>query len=359
MPEVPADIYNSSWERCLARSQTLSHQISRVGSLIRAVSIRILEPEPWDRASEMCTAVTDILLGTPHLQTLTIFYAKYHFAPPFHAPLLHVIPRLSAVTSISFREANSLAGGPPPHVSFDSCSYHIINQFLGSMIKYNGRNLRSIQLFGTLKVDQPLFVQLRDHTPNLQTLGVRRTLGLELSSLFREPKLWSCAATLQSLTVIQCGIHSEYLATQLALGTLGSIRHCSLFACGDPSDIQTLQTTTKWRGPPLDTFRLDHFVDWEVDSLSTISTRVLIATRVERRHLINLLWKPSSFPQVAQVRISNKWSADELDDLRRATASRGAEVVTDWDRREDPGAGDFMLLEYCPCFACRQGMVGL
>jgi hypothetical protein len=307
----------------------------------------------------MDMATIDILSGTPQLQTLTITYDKYDFDASFHSPLLDVIPRLSAVTSITFREADPPQRGPFSDVVFDSCSKHVVNHFLAAMLTHHGRNLRSIRLFGTLKIDQSLFVQLRDHTPNLQTLGIRRTLSLELSSLFREPKLWSCAATLQSLIVIQCGIHSEYLATQLALGTFGSIRHCSLFACGDPTDNQSLQTTATWRGPPLDTFRMDHFLGWEVDSLSIISTRVLIATRVERRHLINLMWKPSAFPQVAQVRISNKWSVEELDDLRRAAASRGAEVVTDWDRREDPGSGEFMLLERCPCFACRQGMVGL
>ena len=356
VPEVNADVFDLK-ELCFARSRDLSRQIHRVGSLIREVSIQILEP--GHRALEMDIATTGILLGAPQLQTLTITYYKYDFGRPRHSPLLDIIPRLSAVTSITFKEARPLTGPPFPPVTFDNCSIHVVNHFLAAMITHHGRNLRSIQLFGTLKIDQSLFVQLRDHAPNLQTLGMRRSLGLELSPLFREPKPWSCAATLRSLIVIQCGIHSEYLATQLALGTLGSIRHCSLFACGDPTDNQTLQTTAMWRGPPLDTFRVDHFVGWEVDSLSTISTRVLIATRVGRRHLINLMWKPSAFPHVAQLRISNKWSVEELDDLRRAAASRGTEVVTDWDRREDPGAGDFMLLENCPCWACREGTLAL
>ncbi len=352
------DNFESDLERCFTRSQNLSRQIPAVGHFIQEVSIRIL-PHFWRRASEMDMATRDILSGTSQLQTLTITYGKYDFDASFHSPLLDVIPHLSAVTSITFREADPPKLGPFSDVVFESCSKHVVGHFLAAMLTHHGRNLRSIQLFGTLKIDRSLFVQLRDHTPNLQTLGIRRTLSLELSPLFREPKLWSCAAILQTLIVIQCGIHSEYIATQLALGMFSSIQHCSLFACGDPTDNQNLQTTATWRGPPLDTFRLDHFLGWEVDSLSIIPTRTLIVTRVERRHLINLMWKPSAFPQVAQLRISNKWSVEELDDLRRAAASRGAEVVTDWDRHEDPGSGEFMLLERCPCVACTKGTVGL
>ena len=357
-PGESADNFESRLERCITRSQNLSYQIPTFGRLIQDVSIRIL-PQLWHRALEMDVATSNILLGTSQLRALTITYGKYDFDAPFHSPLLDVIPHLSAVTSITFREADPPKSGPLSDVAFENCSKHVVNHFLAAMLTHHGRNLRSIRLFGTLKIDQSLFVQLRDHTPNLQTLGIRRTLSLELGSLFREPKPWSSSATLQTLIVIQCSIHSEYLATQLALGIFGSIRHCSLFACGDPTDNQSLQTTATWRGPPLDSFRMDHFLGWEVDSLSIIATRALIATRVERRHLINLMWKPLAFPQVAQIRISNKWSVDELDDLRRAAASRGAEVVTDWDRREDPGLGEFMLLERCPCFACTQGTVGL
>ena len=359
VPGVSADNDDSALERCIARSQGLSHQISTVGHLIREVSIRIIEPELCHRASELDMAIINILSGTPQLQTLTVTYGKYDFDLLFHSSLLLVIPRLTAVTSITFKEADPLKGGPFYDVVFEKCSNHLVNHFLASMITHHGQNLCSIRLFGTLKIDRSLFVRLRDSTPKLQTLGIRRTLSIELSSLFREPKPWSCAATLQTLIVIQCSIHSEYLATQLALGTFGSLRHCSFFACGDPTDNQTLQTTVTWRGPPLDTFRMDHFLGWEVDLLSIIATRVLTATRVERRHLINLLWKLSAFPQVAKIRVSSKWSVEELDDLRRAAASRGAEVVTDWDRRDDPGSGEFMLLERCPCFACRQGTVGL
>ena len=297
---------------------------------------------------------TGILSGTPQLRALTITYDKNDLS---HSHLLSITPRLSAVTSITFLEAAD--GMPSPDLAPDECSEHIVHHFLAAMIKHHGRNLRSIRLFGTLKIDQSLFIQLRENTPNLQTLVIRRTLSLELSSLFREPKPWSCAATLQSLILIQCCIPSQYIATQLALGTFGSIRHCSLFACGDPTDNQSLRTTATWRVPPLDTLRIDHFLDWEVDSLSIISTRVLIATRVEREHLICLMWKPSAFPQVAQVRISNEWSVYDLYDLRRAAASRGAEVITDWDKREDPGEGEYMLLGRCPCSTCRQGTVGL
>ena len=307
---------------------------------------------------EMDTTIIDILSGTSQLQNLTITYGKFDFDALFHSPLFNVIPRLSAITSITFKEA-APPKFPYSDVVFESCSKHVVGHLLTAMLTHHGRNLRSIRLFGTLKIDRSLFVQLRDHTPNLQTLGIRRTFSVELGPLFREPKPWSCATTLQTLIVIQCGIHSEYLATQLAHGLFGSLRHCSLFACGDPTDNQTLQTTATWRGPPLETFRMDHFLGWEVDSLSIIATRALIATRVERRHLINLMWKPSAFPHVAQLRISNKWSVEELDDLRRAAASRGAEVVTDWDRREDPGSGEFMLLEHCPCIACTKGTVGL
>jgi len=359
VPGAFADGFDSDLERCLTRSQKLSHQIPTVGRLIRDVSIRILEPQLWHRALEMDMATSNILFGTPQLQALTITYGKYDFDASFHSPLLDVIPRLSTVTSITCREADPRNGGPVSDVIFDDCSKHVVNHFLAAMLTHHGRNLRSIRLLGTLKIDRSLFVQLRDNTPNLQTLGIRRSLSLELSSLLREPKLWSCAATLQTLIMIQCSIHSEYIATQLALGTLGSIRNCSLFACGDSTDNQSLQTTATWKGPPLDTFRVDHFLGWEVNLLSIIATRVLIVTRVERRHLIDLMWKPSAFPQVAQLRISNKWRVEELDDLRRAAASRGAEVVTDWDRHEDPSSGEFMLLEYCPCFACRQGIVGL
>jgi hypothetical protein len=358
-PTASANTFSSTSGRCLTRARSLVHRLPTVGHFIREVSIRIIKPELWRHALELDMATIVILLGIPQLQTLTITYDRFDLDHSSHSSLLDVIPRLGAVTSIAFKEVDPPKRGPFPDVIFDSCGRHVANHFLTSMITHHGQNLRSIELYGTLNTDRTLFAQLRDHTPNLQSLGVRRSLSHELNPLFREPKLWSCAATLQSLVMMQCTVHAEHIATQLALGTLGSIRHCSLFACGHPTDNQSLQTTATWRGPPLETFRMDHFLGWEVDSLSIISTRVLIVTRVERRHLINLMLKPSAFPQITQVRISSKWKAAELEDLRKAAASRGAEVVADWTRFEDPGSGEFMLLERCPCVDCRQGTVGL
>jgi hypothetical protein len=132
-----------------------------------------------------------------------------------------------------------------------------------------------------------------------------------------------------------------------------------LFCCGHPFDDQSLRTKVKWKGSPLDTFRLHHFIAWEVDTLSIISTRVLVATKVESQHLITVIRNPNSFPGLERIRVSSIWKEDELADLQGAAASRGVKVVPDWYRNEDPLAEEFDLIDPCPCLDCQANKLQL
>jgi hypothetical protein len=357
IPGVSSDDSNFM-EGSLTRTQKFARELRTTGPYIREVSIRVLKPDLWSRAQDVDRAIVDIFLGATQLEALTIIY-DIHDSNLFHLPLLTAVPHLAALKHITLKEAEFPKGAPIPVIRAQDRVMHIGNRFLATLIAHYGQNLRSINLHGSLRISRALFWQLREGTPNLETLHIRKALSLRVNPLFHGPNTWSCARTLKSLTLMNCNIHAEHIATQLALGVFGPLRHLSLYVCGHRTDDQSLRPTVRWKSRPLETFRLHHFIPWEVDALSIICTRLLVATKVEPQHLSDLIRNTKSFPALERIRVSTKWRAGELTDLREAAASRGVEVVPDWDRSEDPLADEFHLIDPCPCFDCRRNILRL
>jgi len=338
----------------LTRTQKFALQLQVVGSNIREASIRVLKPDLWSRAQDVDTAIVGIFTGSPRLRDLTLICDLNDTDPSLHSSLVDAVSHLTALTHITMKEAELLKGVPVREVQFEGCGSHISNRLLAAIIKHHGRNLRSVKLYGYLTFDSSIFEQFRDETPHLETLDMRMSLTFQFNPLFREPKPWSCAATLQSLNIIQCRVDAEDIATHLAVGTFGSLRHCSVFSCGYSPDGVNPRPTSAWKGRPLETFRLHHFMGWEVDALSIVSTQVLIATQIERQHFTSLIWNPKAFPGVERIRVSSAWMVDEYLDLLEAAASRGIEVINDWNRYKDPLADEFCLFDRCHCSDCRE-----
>ena len=336
------------------RIQKFARHVQIVGSYIRKASIRILKPELWSRAQDVDTAIVGIFMCSPQLRDLTLICDLGDIEPSHHPSLVGAVSHLTALTHITMKEAELLKGVPVREVQFEDCGAHIANRLLTAILKYHGRNLRSVKLHGYLTFDSLIFEQFRDDTPHLETLDMRMSLTFQFNPLFREPKPWSCAAALQSLSIIQCRVDAEDIATHLAMGTFGALRRCSVFSCGYSPDGANPRPTSAWKSQPLETFRLHHFMGWEVDALSVVSTQVLIATQIERQRFIGLIWNPKAFPGVAQIRVSSVWEVEEYLDLLEAAASRDIEVINDWDRYEDALADEFGLLDRCHCSDCRE-----
>ena len=337
----------------LTRIQKFACQVQSVGPYIREASIRVLKPDLWSRAQDVDTAIVGIFTGSPQLRDLTLIWDLNDIDPSFHCSLVDAVSHLTALTHITLKEAELLKGVPIRDVQFEDSGSHIANRLLAAIIKHHGQNLRSVKLYGYITFDSLIFEQIRDETPHLETLDMRMSLTFQFNPLFREPKQWSCAARLQSLSIIQCRVDAEDIATHLAIGTFGSLRRCSVFSCGYSPEGATPLRTSTWKGQPLETFRMHHFMGWEVDALSIISTRVLAVTQVDRQHFTSLIWNPKAFPGVERIRVSAAWVAEEYLDLLEAAASRGVEVVSDWNRYEDPLADEFGLLDRCHCSDCR------
>lgn len=344
----------------LMRTQRFARLVQSVGPYIRQASIRVLNPDLWSRAQDVDTAIVGIFAGSPQLRDLTLIWDYSDVDPSFHSPLVDAVSHLTALTHITLREAEFLKGVLFSEVRFDDAGSHIANRLLAAVMKHHGRNLRSVKLYGYLTFDSLIFQQLRDETPHLETLDMRMSLTFQLNPLFREPKRWSCTATLQSLSIIQCRIDAEDIATHLAIGTFGAaLRRCSVFSCGYSPEGVLPRPTSAWRGQPLDTFRLHHFMGWEVDALSIVSTRLLIVTQVERQHFTNIICNPKAFPGVERIRVSAAWMVEEYRDLLEAAASRGIEVVSDWNQYGDPLANEFCPLDRCHCRDCRESRLRL
>lgn len=338
----------------LTRIQKFVLHSQIVGSYIRKASIRVLKPDLWSRAQDVDTAIVGIFAGSPQLRDLTLICDLNDIDPSYHSSLVGAVSHLTALTHITMKEAELLKGVAIHEVRFEDCGAHIANRLLAAIVKYHGRNLRSVKLYGYLTFDSLIFEQFRGDTPLLETLDMRMSLTFQFNPLFREPKPWSCAATLQSLSIIQCRVDAEDIATHLANGTFGSLRRCSLFSCGYSPDGVNPRPISALKIQPLETFRLHHFMGWELDALSIISTQVLTATQIERHRFISLIWNPNSFPGVEKIRVSHVWMVDEYLDLLEAAASRDIEVTNDWNGSEDPLADEFGLLDRCHCPDCRQ-----
>lgn len=343
----------------LTRIQKFALQLQTVGSHIRKASIRVLKPDLWSRAQDVDTAIVGIFTGSPQLRDLTLICDLNDIDPSLHSSLVGAVSHLTALTHITMKEAELLKGVPIREVQFEDSAAHITNRLLAAIVKHHGRNLRSVKLYGYITFDPLIFEQFRDGTPHLETLDMRMSLSFQFNPLFRQPKPWSCAATLQSLSIIQCRVDAEDIATHLAIGTFGSLRRCSVFSCGYSPDGANSRPTSVWKSQPLEIFRVHHFMGWEVDALSIVSTRVLIATQIERQRFTSLIRNPNSFPGVEQIRVSSAWMGDEYVGLLEAAASRDIEVSNDWDRFEDPLADEFGLLDRCHCSDCREARLRL
>ena len=338
----------------LTRTQKLSHQLPSVGLYIREASIRILKPGLWHRALDVEAAIAGIFSSTPRLESLTIVYDRQDCDPSFHSQLLEATTHLTALRHLVFREAEPPKGVNVFDVPFEKCGSHIATRLLAALIEHHGPAILSIMLYGRIELDLPLFERLRSGTPNLETLHVRCAISFHHHSLLGEPQPWSCSRTLQSLTLLQCNFDAGYVALHLALGTFGPLRHCALFSIGHGTAAESTKANVTWKGPPLDTFRLDHFTHWELDSLSVVSTRALVVTTIDHVYLARLVRRPAAFPRLEQIRISDQWEEVNLCSLREAAAARGVEVVPDWKWREDFVADQFDLLGPCPCLGCRE-----
>ena len=338
----------------LTRTQQFSRHLPSVGLYIREASIRILKPDLWHRALDVEAAVAGIFSSTPRLESLTIVYDRHDCNPSFHSQLLEATAHLTALRHLTFREADPPKGVPVFDIPFEKCGSHIVTRLLAAVIEHHGQVILTIMLYGRIELDLPLFERLRSGTPNLQTLQVRCAISFHHHSLLSEPQPWSCSRTLRSLTFLQCNFDAGYIALHLALGTFGTLQHCALFSIGHGTAAESAKTDVAWDGPPLDTFRLDHFTQWELDSLSVVSTRVLVVTTIDHAYLAHLMRRPTAFPRVERIRISDSWEEVDLCSLREAAAARGVEVVPDWRWDEDVVADQFDLLGPCSCLGCRE-----
>ena len=338
----------------LTRTQMLSRHIPRVGLFIREASIRVLKPGLWHRALDVEAAIAGIFSSIPRLESLTIVYDRQDCDPSSHSQLLEATPHLTALRHLTFREAEPPKGVAVFDVPFEKCGSHIAARLLAAIITHHGQAILTIMLYGRIELDLPLFERLRSDTPNLQTLHVRCAISFHHHSLLNERQPWSCSGTLRSLTFLQCNFDAGYVALHLALGTFGALRHCALFSIGHGTAAESTKADVTWNGPPLDSFRLDHFMHWELDALAVVSTRVLVVTTIDHAYLARLMQRPTAFPRVERIRISDQWEEVDLCSLRWAAAARGVEVVPDWKWREDFVADQFDLLGPCSCLGCRE-----
>jgi len=135
---------------------------------------------------------------------------------------------------------------------------------------------------------------------NIQSLSVRRAFRVwafddrELGRLWDEGQAqkWKPYTNLTTLNLIDCSnAYAPHIPKLVRL--FGSLQHLLVSTCGYSTDKKAYPdadwhstTDALWKArQPLDTFHMEHMLDWEILALGVIPTRKLITSNIHTGHL--------------------------------------------------------------------------
>lgn len=284
----------------LEGAQKLAELAPIIGHHIRHLTIQISRHNhlaiPYD------TACATILKRAPHLHFLKVSYAHNDFFP--HSNLHDALAEVKELEAVEFWEGDD--AGRMSKIMVEALTPR--NDILRVLLSHYSTSLRSLVIRGRIVLSDELYCSLRDNACKLHTLELRRALP---GDSFAKPVVWSCAPYLRHLQLYLCAPHAAHTVTALMRGCLGlNLETVALWMNGANTDQTDLRPPADlgWAGARLEKLDLDHFSPWEMECFPSISTKVLVATRVASAHFTTLM-RDGAFPGLQTLVVSERWES--------------------------------------------------
>ena len=281
-------------------AQKLAELAPIIGHHLRNLTIEIQVPLRDRSATLYDTACATILKHASHLRSLKLFYA--HDDISSHPILQNALAEVNELEAVELWEGDDAQ--PMTKILTEVSTPR--DDILRVILLNHSTSLRSIAIRGRIVLANDLYHSLREKPCKLHTLELRRALS---SDSFAKPGIWSCAPCLRHLQLYLCSPHVAETVTALMRGCLGlQLETVTLWMNGTKSDGTDLRPPANlgWAGATLEKLDLDHFLPWEMECLSPIPTKNLVATRMASAHFIKLMGD-GAFPGLQTLVVSDYW----------------------------------------------------
>jgi hypothetical protein len=181
--------------------------------------------------------------------------------------------------------------------------------------------------------------EIRSKFPNLNSFSVRSGLIRDHGRIWEpaERQKWEVCQNLTKLQFFCCeNVYAPHVPHLVR--ALPKLRELLVSTCGNPTDIIiNSPLPADWHKqpdalcnvrPPLDWFHIEHMDDWEIRSMATIPTKVLIITTVKSTHFLKELKADNQiFPGMRQLRLS-ALSPSYAEELETGAREKSKGMIT-------------------------------
>lgn len=215
--------------------------------------------------------------------------------------------------------------------------------------------LHSLTVVGSIPLTRDTLQRVKER-PALRSLYFRRAVSVEDREWFSDwsPRTgkWACAMTLTSLTLVNNhGVHCSAIVNLIASGSISEcLESLTMHWCGHGTDAVNLPDLCFQRGTwaprkILRRLELDHFFNWEMESLRFLKARECFLTRCgsSSEIMIRMMSDNSAFSGVERLNVTALWQGDVWENLRKACNDRGVVVDNSWK----PSDGHTCTCEFC------------
>ena len=200
------------------RHLRLAENAQHLGGLVRHLRL-ILED---DLVDNNYLPIYGLLASMPNVQSLTIIHGRQDVAK--HTPLQQAVEKFMRLEKVTIQEMSYNPDDiyeSTPTVTITETFFHI---FLGRVLEVHSRRLRALHLYTLLPLHPLLYLNLRDKTPNLQSITFTTNIGTDMADIFSEPTPWASGQLghLENLTFQGCsGTNTDRLVRNILQGVYG------------------------------------------------------------------------------------------------------------------------------------------
>lgn len=305
---------------------------------LKHVTIAPRDPDRFDATDGLDEAYFTILQHAVNVRKLTILYDGTDIqCHPILAPLYKILTKLD---SLEFLEINTSPGSLDRSLTFSQKGFRTF--FLDSYLQQSPlEQLRSLRLGGLTPLPRETLEVLKKRT-NLYDLDLQQGFAeddREWLDDWSEAGRWACRSSLTTLRLTyNRGVHASAIVNVIAGGALSEcLESLTMWFCGSNSDSITLPALPFQRGvwAPrriLKRLELDHYADWEMESLKFLRTEECFLTRCgdSRDTLVRFMSGNVAFVGLKRLHVTAGWNGADWEALVKACDNRNVVAQNDW-----------------------------
>ena len=268
----------------------------KFGNLVRDLTL-IMENGV---SNDKVLPIYGLLSHFPNIRTLVVIHDREDIAP--HSALQCAVDKFPELKCVTVQEKKYNPGFthlPHPNVDVTATFFH---HFLRAVLNVHATRIRSLHLHTLLPLHPDVYLQIRDHMPNLQSFTLAGNIDTKLRGRFEEPAPWASGKTgaLKDFTLSSCELHSMYFTRNILSGVYGThLKAVRIISCGT-DDMEESHTLPAFTQIPVSIgdLRLHHALAWELSVMAFIPVHDMSITRPHPQAFLEL-------PNLLEERLPN------------------------------------------------------